>query len=130
MIIKIHSDVEKAKSLLEMSKITLARLKETDFRKYPANTLTDYYDSIHKIMEALCFIEGIKIKGEGAHQELIDYVSKKYGLGESIRIFIQEMREFRNRISYEGFMVKEDYITRNISRIEKIIKILKSHAGI
>lgn len=123
---KIQPDKEKAKSLMKMAEITLERLKGTDNYKYPTNTLTDYYDSIHKIMEALLFIEGIKIRGDGAHQELIDYVCKYYNLGESVRVFLQEMRDFRNRISYEGFMVNENYIKMNSKKIENIIKALKN----
>jgi ferredoxin len=60
-----------------MAEITLERLRTTDKEKYPANTLTDYYDTIHKLMEAIALLSGIKTKGEGSHQELIDYVAKK-----------------------------------------------------
>jgi hypothetical protein len=34
------------------------------------------------------------------------------------------MRDCRNRISYEGFIVREEYIKTNIERIEKIIILL------
>lgn len=121
---KIFPDKAKAKSLLEMAKITLARLKETDKNKYPANTLTDYYDALHKIMDAITSSEGIKFRGEGAHQELIDYICKAYQQGESNRIFLQEMRDYRNRIAYEGFTVTNEYIKTNSEKIEKIISIL------
>lgn len=70
MIITINPDIQKAKSLRNMAEITLIRLKETDMEKYPTNTLTDYYDAIHKLMEALSLSYGIKARGEGAHQEL------------------------------------------------------------
>lgn len=124
MIIKTQADKQKAKSLREMALITLERLKETDIKKYPTNTLTDYYDVIRKLMETLTSIEGIKTKGEGAHQEIIDYICKKYDLGETTRQFIQELRNYRNRISYEGFMIKENYIENNSKKIEEIIKKL------
>ena len=107
--------------MTETAKITLERLKQTDIEKYPTNTLTDYYDIVRKLMEALNSIEGIKIKGEGAHQKIIDYVSEKYNLGEATRQFIQQLREHRNRISYEGFMIKGSYIKQNYEKIEKII---------
>ena len=124
MQLKISPDKEKAVALAKMAKITLARLKETDEEKYPSNTLTDYYDAIHKLMEALAFLEGVKIKGEGAHQELIDYICKKHGFEESARIFIQEMRDYRNRISYEGFMANPTHITANKEKIESIVSRL------
>lgn len=77
MIIKVHPDIQKAKSLREMAVITLERLKETDKEKYLSNTLTDYYDIIRKLLEALTSLDGIKVKGEGAHQLIIDYACEK-----------------------------------------------------
>lgn len=53
MMRRIRPDRHKAESLKKMAKITLQRLEETDTAKYPSNTLTDYYDIIHELMEAL-----------------------------------------------------------------------------
>lgn len=125
MISRISPDPQKAKSLLAMAEITLQRLRETDTTKYSSNALTDYYDIIHKIMESIASIEGIKIKGEGAHQELINYICKEHIIAEVDRIFLQEMREYRNRISYEGFNINKEYIEANHARIEAIIAKLK-----
>ena len=77
MKIEIKTDKQKAESLKKMAEITLRRLEEIDKEKYPSNTLTDYYDVIHKLMEAITVAEGVKIKGEGAHQQLIDYIAKE-----------------------------------------------------
>lgn len=121
MKIKIMPDAAKSKALAEMAKITIARIKDTDKNKYPANVLTDYYDVLHKLMEALILIEGVKFKGDGAHWELIDYISKKYGLGESNRVFLQELRDDRNRVSYEGLKMSEEYIDARTEKIEKLI---------
>lgn len=129
MIVKVRPDLQKAESLIAMAQITLERLKATDIYKYPSNTLLDYYDSIHKLMEAVTSIEGIKVKGEGAHQELIDYIAKKNSFSEQTRQFLQQMREFRNRISYEGFMVHQNYVTLNESKIKDIIKKLFGKLG-
>ena len=119
-------DPAKSKALLEMAKVSMRRLAEIDGQKYPSNTLTDYYDILHKCMDALVCLEGVKIKGEGAHQELIDYISKRHGLGEAVRRFLQELREYRNRIAYEGFTVTKEYITSNTRRIEDILQLLMS----
>jgi len=126
---KIMPDRAKANSLLTMAKTTLERLKETDKNKYPANTLTDYYDALHKIMEAITSAEGTKFRGEGAHQELIDYICRNYKKNESIRIFLQELRDYRNRIAYEGFAVTIEYIKTNSEKIERIISELISFAN-
>ena len=49
-------------------------MNETDREKYPSNTLTDYYEVIRKLMEALTSIEGLKIRGEAAHHDIINYI--------------------------------------------------------
>ena len=130
MIIKISPDKSKSKALRIMAEITLERLENTDIEKYPTNTLNDYYDVIHKLMEALSLLNGIKVKGEGAHQELIDYISEQYGFDEQTRQFLQKMRDYRNRISYEGFMIKKNYIVLNQERIKVIIKKLLNETQI
>ena len=124
---KISVDKQKSKSLQAIAKVTLERLKETKKEKYPANTLTDYYDILKKLMEALNYLDGIKFRGEGAHIETINYICKRFNLGETIRIFLQQMRDYRNRISYEGFNVNVNYIKINYKRIEEIIETLNDH---
>ena len=121
MIIKIQPDKQRAESLKTMAEITMQRLQEIDVIKYPSNTLTDYYDILHKLMEALALSDGIKFKGEGAHQELIDYIAKEYRFGENMRNFLQQMRDYRNKIAYEGFMLNKNYIILNQTKIKSII---------
>ena len=124
MITKIKPDKQKAESVKKMAEVTLERLDNTDMEKYPSNTLLDYYDVVHKLIEALTLREGIKVKGEGAHQELIDYVAKQKKIDEHARQFLQQMRDYRNRISYEGFMINKNYIHLNKEIIKRIIKHL------
>lgn len=107
-----------------MAEITLERLESTDMKRYPSNTLNDFYDVIHKLMEALILSTGVKIKGEGAHKELIDYVAGECDFDEKTRLFLQQMRDYRNRISYEGFMVHENYIGLNEKTIKETIRKL------
>jgi hypothetical protein len=124
MIVKVKPDRQKSESLKKMAEITLERLNKTDIGKYPSNTLSDYYDAIHKLMEALTIKVGIKARGEGAHQELIEYLFKQSIINEQTRQFLQQMREYRNRISYEGFMVHKNYIYLNKEKIQGIINNL------
>jgi len=124
MKIRIQPDRKKASSLKDMARVTFERLKEIDRERYPSNTLKDYYDILKALMEAIMYLDGIKIKGDGAHYETIEYICKEYDLNESRRILLQDIREYRNRISYEGFNVKSDYIKQNTRKIEKMINIL------
>jgi len=125
MITNRKPDRQKSDALKKMAEVTLERLKKTDAEKYPSNTLLDYYDTIHKLMDALALRNGVTIKGEGAHRELIDHISKEH-MNEQTRQFLQNMMEHRNRISYEGFMIQTDYIIANRDRIQNIIKTLFS----
>ena len=124
MITTIQPDRQKAESLKAAAETTLQRLQETEIEKYPSNTLKDYYDVAHMLMDAIALIEGVKTRGEGARQELIDYIAKKYSLGEQTRQFLQQMRDYRNRISYEGFTINKNYIVLNREKIKEIIKTL------
>ncbi len=125
MITKVKPDRQKSASLKRMAAITLQRLEKTEKAAYPSNTLTDYYDAIHKLLEALTLQEGIKINGEGAHRELIEYVAQQKLIDEQTRQFLQQMREWRNRISYEGFMVHGNYVELNEKKIQEIVNHLQ-----
>jgi len=126
MIIKITPDKQKASSLKQTAEITLTRLNTTNMEEYPSNTLIDYYCVLHKLMETITLNKGIKIKGEGAHKELINYVSKEYKLDEGTTQFLQQIRDYRNQIAYEGFQIHKNYIVQNNSKIRRIIEILLS----
>ena len=103
-----------------------------DIMKYPSNSLDDYYDIIHQLSESICCINGLKFSGDGAHAELLNFIfSNKFGFGESEKLFIQELRVLRNRISYEGFFIQEEYLARNKTKIENIIdKLIKIGASV
>lgn len=124
MIVRGRPDTQKAKALRAMAAITLSRLETTEQERYPSNTLTDYYDILHKLMEAWTLDKGVKIKGEGAHQQLIDFLAHEKTYDEATRVFLQAMREYRNRIAYEGFTIPASYVKQNKERIQKIIKRL------
>lgn len=120
----VTPDRQKAIALQKMAKVTLQRIQDTPIEKYPSNILKDYYDVIHELMEALMALWGKKESGEGAHQKLIDYVTTQYQELQNERIFLQEMREYRNKIAYEGLSIDTDYLTRNKERIRLIIELL------
>jgi len=122
---KVTKDKDKAKSLLRMADKSLARLKETNREKFPAQTLRDYYDILRQLMEALAASSGVKSEGRGAHKKLIDWISEEYSLGESDRNFLQQLRRYRNRIEYEGFAPDYSYLERNQSQIEHLISQFK-----
>jgi len=124
---KVEIDKQKSKSLIKMAKITLERLGDINSLKYPSNTLNDYYNIIHQLAECICCSYGFKFSGDGAHAELLNFIfSEKFEFSESEKLFSQELRVLRNRISYEGFFIQEEYLKRNEIKIKNIIdKLLK-----
>ena len=118
------TDRQKAISLQKMAETTLKRIKDTNIDKYASNALKDYYDTLHELMDAISALDGIKMSGEGAHEKLINYIAPKYNLPEKDRIFLQELRDLRNRITYEGLFIEPDYVKRNTARIESLAQML------
>jgi hypothetical protein len=119
----MKKDKERAKLLLEMAKITLERLDKIDKKLYPSNTINDYYDIIHKLMEALAYLEGIKFSGVNAHKKLIDFVSEKV-FDQSDRVFLQNLRNHRNQMAYEGFNIPVEFLERNDLKVREYIDFL------
>jgi len=121
---KISIDKKRAFSLQLMSKTTLERLNSFDKLKYPSNTLDDYYNILHNLMEAISLLDGIKFSGDSAHKELIEWITIKMNFPLPKKIFLQNIRNLRNKISYEGFFIKTDFIKNNDKNIMMIIKEL------
>ena len=122
MKIIIIPDPEKANSLKISAKISLRRLNLTQKEEFPSNTLTDYYDILHKLMESYSLKKGIKFKGKGAHYELINFICNEKRLKENQRVLLQKMRELRNEISYEGRLIPSSFISDNEKTIKEIIQ--------
>ncbi|MFB6089390.1 MAG: hypothetical protein ABEK36_06430 [Candidatus Aenigmatarchaeota archaeon] len=122
---EVRPDREKSKALFKMSKKILSRIEETNKSNFPTQVLRDYYTVIKQLMEAISSIEGLKSEGKGAHKKLINWICKEYGFSESKRKLLQQIRKYRNRINYEGFTIRKNYLERNEYEIEKIIKKLE-----
>lgn len=125
-LIRITPNKEKASSMIRMVEITLNRIKDTDLNKYPSNITKDYYDTIRELIGIVLLLDGYKLYGEGAHKRQIDYLKDNYKLFKEYEInLIDELREKRNKISYDGFFVDREYVSDRINYIGKIISKLK-----
>jgi len=122
---KISINKNKAKALFKMSQVTLERLSNSDKLKYPSNTLDDYYDILHQLMESISSLSGVKFSGDFAHKNLINWTAKELKLSFIQRDLLQQIRSYRNKISYEGFSIKAGYIEQNENEILKVISIFK-----
>tara|TARA_Y100000310_G_scaffold336419_1_gene420920 strand:+ start:3250 stop:3642 length:393 start_codon:yes stop_codon:yes gene_type:complete len=123
VLINVKPDKEKAKYLLEIAELIQERLNLVDKEKFASITLTDYYDIIHQLMEAITCLEGIKFKGESAHYQLIRYICERFNLPHNP--FLQELRIYRNKVCYDGLQINKKNIKFNKEKVEKIISFLK-----
>ena len=109
-----------------MATKTLEWLETMDGRSFPSQYVREIYETIHLLMESLASIEGIKFDGEGAHAKLIMWSSDTVRLTRIEKTTLQQLRRFRNKLSYEGEEVTYDYVQRNQKIFTGIIKKLFS----
>jgi len=125
-IIKITPDKEKAGSILKMVETTLEMIKTINTNKFPTNIVKEYYEILRELMTAILLLDGYKTEGEGAHKRLIEYIGENYKqLTEHEISLLDDLRITRNKISYDGFFIKEDYLKRREKDIQAIIIKLK-----
>ena len=125
-LIKISPDKEKANSILKMVESSLEMIKSIDPIKFPSNLIKEYYDIIRELISVILLLDGYKVIGEGAHKRLIDYLKQNYKEFSNYEIsVIDDFRVTRNKIAYDGFFVKVDYVERKRKDIENIINRLK-----
>lgn len=126
MLIKVHPDKEKVKSIMNMVEITLERINATDKERFSSNITKDYYDVIRELISVVLLLDGCKAYGDYANREMIDYLEKnKKEFKKQELLFINDLRMKRNKITYDGFFVKPDFLKRNIEKVNNIITKLK-----
>jgi len=125
-LIKVSEDKEKARSMLKMAKQRLEMLNTLDTAKYTSLVIEGYYEVIKELIASILSLDGYKTKGEGAHKTLIDYLGDAYDseFKPSDIYFLDDLRKIRNRINYDGFFVKEEYLVRNKEAIVTLINKL------
>jgi len=126
-LIKITPDLEKAKSILKMVKITLEMIQSLDTNKFTSNITKEYYEVIRELLGIILLLDGYKTYGEGAHKRLIEYLEENYQQFNQDEIhLLNNLRITRNKIAYDGFFVEKNYLERRSSDIKDIIEKLKS----
>ncbi len=124
-IIRITPDKEKAKSIKKMSEITSEMIKTIDIERFPSNILKDYYDVIRELITAILLLDGYKFIGEEAHKKSIQYIEQNYNEFTKYEIvMLDDLRILRNKVAYDGFFIKKEYIQERIKEILNIINKL------
>jgi hypothetical protein len=101
-------------------------VKTIDKTKFPSNLTKEYYDAIRELISIVLLLDGYRVIGESAHKKQIAYLEANYKeFNKDEIILLDDLRIIRNKISYDGFFVKEDYINRKMGSLYKIIEKLK-----
>jgi len=124
-VLKITPNKEKASSILKMVETSLAMIRSID--KYPSHVIREYYDIIRELLSVILLLDGYKPIGESAHKIQIEYIQKNYSeIKQSDISLMDELRVTRNKISYDGYFVPEDYVTRKSAQISRLIEQLQT----
>ena len=122
---KIKENPEQAKALFKLAKRRLESIKKRKKDEFSQLLIESYYEAIKEIISALLAIHGYK---SYSHECLITFIDEFYptALDDFEIHFLDSMRKLRSDIQYRGREVADDYLKRNITIIEKIIKTLSN----
>src|SRR3989344_2932651 len=120
---KISIDKDKISSILKMCDARFRFVEKQDIDDETASIITeDYYEIIKELLIALLLKNGLKSDN---HECLISYFKEKHPEYEYELNIIYELKNIRNRISYDGIFVKKEYLVKNTLELKNIIKVLK-----
>jgi len=110
-IIKIDKDSEKIKSIIRMCNIRLKIVKQIKIDQETASVIaSDYYEVIKELLTALLLKNGLKSDN---HECLISFFKQNFPEYEYETKIIHQLKDVRNRVSYDGVFVKKEYIETN-----------------
>jgi uncharacterized protein (UPF0332 family) len=120
---KVKPDNEKIKSIIRMCNIRLKVLKQIKIDQETASIIaSDYYEVIKELLTALLLKNGLKSDN---HECLISFFKQNFPEYEYEANIIHQLKDVRNRVSYDGIFVKKEYIETNKLEFQHIIDLLK-----
>ncbi len=129
IIKKCSPDYSRSKFLIEESEKSLRGLKKRlevmEIEEDNANSIVkDCYDIIMELIRAKLLLEGYNSSGQFAHEAEVSYL-KKLGFSDNEISFMNELRYFRNSVTYYGKLLDIEYAKKVTIFTEKIVRKLK-----
>lgn len=119
---KVQVDTEKISSILKMCQIELDIISGIKITGNSASKLAkDYYEVIKELLTALLLSHGLKSSN---HECLVSFFKANYPKFEYEAGLIHELKNIRNRVSYDGYFISSDYILKNKAEFIHIINLL------
>ena len=124
---KIEPDNEKIESIRKMCRVRLRVVGQVAIDDETASVVAeDYYEIIKELLVALLLKNGLKSDN---HECLISFFKNSFYKYEFEARTIHQLKDVRNRVSYDGIFVKKEYITSNKLEFEHIIQLLDNLLG-
>ena len=126
---KVSINKAKAEFLINESQNSLEGLKERieliGINNKNANSIIkDCYDMLMELIRADLLLKGYNSSGYFAHEAEISYLIKLKFSEEDVS-FLNEIRFFRNSITYQGKILDKDYAEKVYTFLNKIYQRLK-----
>ena len=126
---KITPDRARANFLINESDTTLTGLKERldkiGINENNANSIIkDCYDILMEIIRAKMLLDGFSASGLNAHEAEVSYL-KKLDFQDKEVSFINELRYFRNSVTYYGKLLDKSYAQKVVDFLLKNHKIIR-----
>ncbi|MEK6875440.1 MAG: hypothetical protein AABX30_02045 [Nanoarchaeota archaeon] len=127
---KISKDKSRASFLVKESGSSLEGLKERikiiGINDKNANSIIkDCYDIIMELIRAKLLLDGYYASGNYAHEAEISYLKKLNFLEKEI-LFLNQLRSFRNSITYRGEIFDKEYAEKVFDFLIKIMPKFKN----
>jgi hypothetical protein len=129
VIRKSSQNKSRAEFLIKESEVSLEGLRERiniiGINNKNANSIIrDCYDIIMELVRAKLLFDGYSSSGGYAHEAEISYL-KNLGFPENEISFLNELRYFRNSVTYYGKILDKEYAKKVFDFLGKIIKKLR-----
>lgn len=121
-ITKVEPDNEKIESIRKMCSVRLRVAQQVAIDDETASVVAeDYYEIIKELLVALLLKNGLKSDN---HECLISFFKNMFPKYEYEAQTIHQLKNVRNRVSYDGIFVKKEYVISNKLEFEHIIELL------
>lgn len=133
IIKKQFPDKSRAEFLISESEKSFKGLKKRvevmGVDEFNANSIIkDCYDIIMELIRAKLLLEGYSASGSFAYEGEISYLAR-LEFPDSEISFLNELRYFRNSITYYGKILDQEYAEKVYAFLDKIIEKLKGIFG-
>jgi hypothetical protein len=121
----------RAEFLVNESQISLEGLKERVEKlgihdKNANSIIKDCYDIIMELIRAILLLNGYNSSGYYAHEAEVSYLAKLKFSDEDVS-FLNEVRYFRNSITYYGRILDKAYAEKVLLFMKKILPLLMKY---